>query len=408
MKLIDLCLLPLLSLPLLTGCGPQDEQELDGDELSTGTYELAVKQEQLGTLADEVEEKLSADPDFASVELDPDRERLIIYRKGAAEGGGAVELLKRSTGTARIEFRPALWSKTENDTFAERLETDLEALKSAGVEVTLSGPSPGGGKFEVFVKADASNAAQVLEQRYPETAGKLEVKVGGEVEEDFGRFADGPYRGGSRLNFTAGNSCTSGFAAKNAAGSKFLVTAYHCVNPDNKVFDGLDRLIGRLAKTDLKYDAAIYHANSTPYVWTEKLLAPAYVSSRIGGSAAPRVGMRLCTSGSYTRMACTGVVRGSYSRSVVNNFTHRSYTVAVWYADATSVTQALTGAGDSGGPVIAKRSDGKWNAIGLIHAGGGLDYRVSCPDGKSRGCSSRVLFTSTQQLVSRDGLKFAW
>ncbi|MBX7096652.1 MAG: S1 family peptidase [Myxococcaceae bacterium] len=408
MKLIDLCLLPVLTLPLLTGCGPQDEQVDEGDETSTAAAELTVKQEQLSTLADQVEEKLSADPDFSSVALDTDKDRLLVYRKGAADDRTTPELLQRATGSAKLEFLPALWSKQENDAFTDRLGVDDEALKAAGVEVTLSGPSPSGGKFEIFVKGDATSAAQVLEERYPELAGKLDVKTGGQVEENFGRFADGPYHGGARLYFTAHNGCTSGFAAKNSAGSKFLVTAYHCVNPDNRLLDGLERYIGRLAKTDLLYDAAIYHANSTPSVWTDKLFAAAYSTSKIGGSAAPRVGLRICTSGSYTRFACTGVVRGSYSRSVVNNFTHRSYRVNVWYADATNVSQALTGAGDSGGPVIAKRSDGKWNAIGLIHAGGGTDYRVSCPDGANRACSSRVLFTNVQAVATRDGLKFSW
>ncbi len=385
----------------LTGCGTSasfDPSEED-DSLGAVSSELLVRQDRLVALADEVEARLAGEESFSGVAIDPEQDALLVYVKA-----DALERTRAQLPAAQgLEVKPALLSKREADALSERIFADDAALRLAGVEVVSLGADSHGGRFEVRVKGELGQAERVLRERYPELWSTLVVQPGGDEPLNYGRFSDGPYHGGSRLRFTKGNQCTSAFGAKSSTRGEFLITAYHCVNPDMKVYNGVSAFVGSVTLTDRYNDAAFIRTDSMPYVFVEPLFSAAYLSQKVTASAHPKAGMRVCTSGSFSGKRCAGVVKGSYERLAYNSFTGVSYKVRVWYA-INDVPSALTGAGDSGGPVLAPRGDGTWMALGLIHSGGDENYLVACPDGKDRKCSYRVNFTDIQAAAASYGM----
>jgi hypothetical protein len=381
-----------------------------GDGVASEDLARMEKQEELAPALDQVEAELVDDQAVSNVAVDPDTQRVIVYRVGADP-----RALQERLGTAigapvGVEIRSALVSRTEADSLVHRIDADQQALEAAGVKVTEWGPDGEGGPFQIGVEGDPQAAEPVLVARYPELVGRLVVerKTGRGM---YGRYTDSsPYWGGDlfryKLPLGEGDSyCSSGFGARNSHGS-YMITAAHC-NCTNAgpgfstpaVFNAQWHRMGTFSSAiDLGLDAAFISAPTGADVYTDSFSKTTPAFSAVTSMRHPRVGEYVCMSGSLSRLRCGGRVGGwrHVSFSTCNGWV----TVPEWFA--TQVHHlSLAGPGDSGGPVFVFNATSRSaSARGIISYSDGST--AECAEGGfGRGCSYRMYFPDIVPIAER-------
>jgi streptogrisin C len=168
--------------------------------------------------------------------------------------------------------------------------------------------------------------------------------------------------GGHALYLPGGGRCSIGFNARNSAGTRFVITAGHCVSSTGtfsgvggpigpgyaSVFPGQDRGLVRVA-----YSAAV----STPYV-------SRYASGGtviVAGASPAGVGASVCRSGSTTGWRCGSILARNttvcYPQGCVNGMIR---------------TNVCAEPGDSGGSLVTRGASGaRVQAQGMTSGGSG-------------------------------------
>ncbi len=221
--------------------------------------------------------------------------------------------------------------------------------------------------------------------RIDPATGTVVVKLGGEPSSAFAslaaahpakvRWERGPavqplilVRGGMAITNTATPPCTAGLAMKSVSGSRYVVTAGHCVAAGN-LFWYLDGYtIGPAAYhswPDNDY-AAILVAYNSPVTTHPTLIQRGSSASRVLGTNNPRVGHILCKSGAVSGVTCGTVL---------------ALNVTVTYHGGEVVnglieTNICAFKGDSGSPLYLDHGDSRLIGMGIL-SGGNL---VVCGD----------------------------
>lgn len=280
---------------------------------------------------------------FAGISLAEDHVRL--WWKGAlpARVAAAVE---RAGDVAEVQVEPARHSEAELRAAAARLEAAGDPAVHA-----IKLPADGSGLVLGTTAPVAASAA----------ASVAGVPVRTVVEEPLApvsRQNDAPpWKGGATI--VLGNAaCTSGFAVRNGANQRFLLTAGHCGNPGVRVTDPTGEFIGNAGAKHADHDIMLIPTGSVvnrQYVGG----GDSNTTEIVRGWGDVYVGEYLCQS---------GVTSARETGNPVCNIK-----VLFFYADREDLVegeqmngQQAARPGDSGGPVYGPAAGGGVIAKGTV------------------------------------------
>jgi hypothetical protein len=324
--------------------------------------ELIAAQEKLNSAA----EKLTSvkGTGFAGVIAAPENRELRVYWKGepAASARSLIRDLNRSVP---VKLLPARFSEADLASVAQKLSTVpnvasvVPQADGSGVQLTVSG-----GKIAEASAAPAVRASGAV----------VSIVAGEKPVATYDRQADTPnYYGGGRFWSPVGG-CSTGFAITTAGTSRML-TAGHCGENGQSVTTGAGVGMGTISNKITCQDIEIINTGSWGRVFTGGPYSGTSVP--IGGTAGSFVGNFVNTSGatsgehSSVQITATNLYLGigGIPCSTVGPLVQARQTGGL----------CAVAPGDSGGPVIAYRSDGKANALGTITAGSNTVPNSSCP-----------------------------
>ncbi|MBO2455923.1 putative Ig domain-containing protein [Actinomadura barringtoniae] len=169
-------------------------------------------------------------------------------------------------------------------------------------------------------------------------------------------------------------SCSIGFSATGSGGSRHMLSAGHCTNDADQAAYGKDGT--RLGTSNVggthsinarEGDFGLVDVTEASWKLTPTVSGYGGGDITVTGSAEPTVGMSICHSGGNTKLQCGTVTQINQTIDYGNVI-----------IDGLFVTDACSGAGDSGGSyVTGPKNDAK--AVGL-HSGGGNACGASDPD----------------------------
>ncbi|REE95021.1 putative Ig domain-containing protein [Thermomonospora umbrina] len=179
------------------------------------------------------------------------------------------------------------------------------------------------------------------------------------------RRQGGDVTGGEYWKPGSEGSCSIGFSATGTGGTRHMLTAGHCTNDVDQPAYGKDgtrlgtsNTGGTHSVNTREGDFGLVDVTQTAWRLTPTVSGWGQGDITVTGSAEPTVGMSICHSGGNTELRCGTVTR-----------TNQSIDYGNVIIDGLFITNACSGAGDSGGSyVTGPTSDAK--AVG-IHSGGG-------------------------------------
>ncbi|HEX6683378.1 MAG TPA: hypothetical protein VF062_11310 [Candidatus Limnocylindrales bacterium] len=333
----------------LTAVTPAHAQNLPSGE---------AMERRLIAAAETVKAAAVADPGFAEVRIDTGRQEVVVYRVAGAEPAatGRYRSVSVPTGGLPVRIAPALLTRAQSGELNARLDADWRALWQEGIEVQHYGPGMEGGPFQIGVKDAEKHRASLVARYGIFGAGTVSVAEG-RVDMASRQNDSPPYWGGALIKpagLTNPNieGCSSGFGAYSYGnGKRYLITAYHCVNPnDTRFWDGGNDLMGRATAWNKDLDAAFLNVSSAPVMFDGAWNDPGY-NKPVTGARAPVGGESLCTSGAYSGVRCGGIVQYRTTTTGFHPFTGELYQIRGWLVHRPD-NQNLAGKGDSGGPVF--------------------------------------------------------
>ncbi|MEV7229547.1 hypothetical protein AB0M79_21350 [Polymorphospora sp. NPDC051019] len=325
--------------------------------------ELIEVQTRLNAAADKVEAAKNAG--FAGLVAAPENRELRVYWKGDA-GTEVRSLIADLNHDVPVRLLPARFSEAELANAARGLTTvpnvvnAIPKVDGSGIQLTVSGGD----------SARAGAARAVRDSTVPVT-----VVAGEKPVATYNRQADVPlYVGGSRFRTPIGE-CTTGFAIFLGPNSAML-TAGHCGENGQSAYTGAGVWLGSIHSKDTCQDTMIIGgAYSAGRVYT----GDPYSNNRVavGGVVPNRVGNWVTTSGATSgernsvQITATGLLTtiAGIPCAMVGPLIQARHTGG----------QCAVAPGDSGGPVVAYRTDGKVNALGTITAGSDPVPDSACP-----------------------------
>jgi hypothetical protein len=209
------------------------------------------------------------------------------------------------------------------------------------------------------------------------------------------RTTDGPafYAGGLMYR---GGPCSSGFAVR-IGGQSYVSTARHCTNSPYENYAGTASYGSEYGTTEFS-GAAILDSRGSGRTFGGWIGSSSTMA--VAGVQDVWYGDYVCTSGGNSGEHCGIWIADSYklfSGHLWNDGLGSGIETLEGYQSGTGIAVAR---GDSGGPVITYRSDGKVNAVGMIQAVGSS---VACPTLNSVSsdttCSKWVYFSRTSTLL---------
>lgn len=308
-------------------------------------WDRMVAQQPLVRAADIVQAEVRRGPagGFAGIVLEDDH--VDLWWKGTvpARVAAAVE---RARGQAEVEVERARFSNAELRAAAE----EIQARRGPAVHAVKI-PADGSGLVLGTTSAAATRSL----------AAGVDVPVRTVVEDPLApvsRQNDAPpWKGGATI-VLGGAACTSGFAVRNGANQRFLLTAGHCGNPGVRVTDPTGEFIGNAGAKHGDHDIML--------IPTGSVVNQQYVGGgdsntveTVRGWGDVYVGEYLCQS---------GVTSARETGNPVCNIR-----VLFFYADREDLVegeqmngQQAARPGDSGGPVYGPAAGGGVIAKGTV------------------------------------------
>ncbi|OLF08594.1 chymotrypsin family serine protease [Actinophytocola xanthii] len=305
----------------------------------TSDWERMLAQQPLVRAADviQAEVRRGAHPGFAGISLAEDH--VDLWWKGAVPAR-VLDAVDRARTRAAVEIEPAAHSEAELRAAARGLAA---ARGPASPVHAIKIPADGSGLVLGTTSAAAARAV----------APAVDVPVRVVVEEPLApvsRQNDAPpWKGGATI--VLGNAaCTSGFAVRNGANQRFLLTAGHCGNPGVRVTDPTGEFIGNAGSKHGDHDIML--------VPTGNVVNQQYVGGGDSNSLETVRGWGDVYVGEY--LCQSGVTSARETGGPVCNIK-----VLFFYADREDLVegeqmngQQAARPGDSGGPVYGPASGG--------------------------------------------------
>jgi len=260
------------------------------------------------------------------------------------------------------------------DTQAE-IDATIEATRRAWSRLTHAAGDSLFGFFRPstgHVVVSTSLPASVLISALGVMAAHVVVEDGRVTQQ--GRFNDfSPFWGGAYVNvsaYPAGGACSTGFSVKNAAGTRFMMTAGHCWYTGTAVVSGNGDSLGTVGNVhygggsyDMEwiaggsYGASIYSGTSSTDT--------SYLA--VGGATDPVEGRDIyCRSGITTFQKCGQTVE---SMSAFECFANNSCTLATMMAYVPDASSGWGQPGDSGAPIYLRSGSPAKAYIRGMHIG---------------------------------------
>ncbi|HEX8631112.1 MAG TPA: hypothetical protein VF755_23385 [Catenuloplanes sp.] len=340
--------------------------------------ELMQMQHQLNTAATRIQEvaKATARSGYANIVAAPENRELVVYWQGRVPAA-VQRVIAAQSNSVPIRVVPARYSEAQLSAEVQRLGRD-----SAYAEVSPMIDGSG-----IRVKQAAGRSARAAAPRSSVSVFPDGVNTGGNGvlftrQNDFA-----PYWGGARTQ-----GCTTGFAIWWAGASRIL-TAGHCGNNGQNVFDGGGDLMGPIFNDNDVRDTQMINVAGLGRVWDGPWTETGFTKG-VAGATFSNVGNWLCTSGSRSGVRCN-------IRVSANNASWFGRFPMV-YADQQQFVSAA-GQGDSGGPVfeLPWPDDGRVIAKGTI-TGGVNGTFVPCTGEvwPGRVCSWRFVYADVTQALA--------
>ena len=369
--------------------------------------------EDMSSLASELTGRFANNPQFASAEVTPQRDRIVVHWHGRPSAPllsltGATPGV--STEIRQTRFQPGLLRAATQKIFGYH-----SAIKSAGIRHDGSGlivsVDPA-----AFPGSRPSQSELQAVTGYPTLVNFSAPAAASTRQYDFSY-----HLGGARLYFfspTGLSSCTAGFPVTQNSDptNQGMMFAAHCgisqLGDDWNVLEppARDRGYkwGETVAFDYYHDGAIIDSGfSQPYMWIGDYQATTY--ARVNGARNAFRGQELCYSGSFSGLVCGNIVQetnvsytmGGYPSPVVGFITNNQ------------LGNKAAGNGDSGGPGYELTYDTGTNtykryAVGIISAipaNSGTECAGvpgdPAPDG--RKCSETVFAGSVVQIMNDTG-----
>ncbi|MFG2054347.1 hypothetical protein ACGFI9_09960 [Micromonospora sp. NPDC048930] len=301
---------------------------------------------------------------FAGIVAAPENRELRVYWKGTA-GTSVRALVRELNRTVPVRLLPARYSEADLAATARKLAT-VPDVASVVPQVDGSGVQ--------VVATEAKLAKVKATPAVRDSAAVVSVVAGDAPVATYDRQADIPnYYGGGRFWSPVGG-CSTGFAI-NTAGTVRMLTAGHCGENGQAVTTGAGVNMGTISNKITCTDIEIINTGSWGRVFTGGPYSGTSVP--IGGAASSFVGNYVVTSGATS---------GEHSNIQVTAVNLYLGVNGIPCSTVGPLVQArqLNGTcavapGDSGGPVIAYRTDGKANALGTMTAGAVAVANNLCP-----------------------------
>lgn len=315
------------------------------------------------------------------VRVDEAAQRITVYAPDTAFASKAVEIAKAKSGKdVGVDYRKSKYRLSELEAARDEVLRDAKSLAANGVELAGVGLDREGNGIVLRVNdpVKARQAAAVSSSAGLASSVDVEFVQGTRPQTTSREFDTPPYAGGIWLGRGGRHHCTSAFGIRQGT-SEFLITAEHCFDVGNDVYQAGGVLIGNVISEHVLYDAASIRTDTWSGVYTYNDQYKNYRSS-----AWSRNGMNICQSGYYTNQACDYVVTDEDERWQDNTGNYRYGVIAC----RTSGGPGAIG-GDSGGPVYSFRADNYLDSRGIV-------------SGTSGNC---MYFTETNQLLRAWGVE---
>lgn len=370
--------------------GADNNAEVPGADIN---WALQDEIDQVATAADEAG---ANDPFYTGSVVDARNARLLVYRKSSALDDFDLQNYRTlAPAGVSITFEVAPLSAKETESLDRLIIALAPEFKSAGIRISSWGTNFAGGVHVLYL-SDGPEIPPSLRER-------LEIYGPGTVTFQSGamvgmadRQADtSPFAGGARIHGpnkdggTGPVQCTSNFAAKSTGnGQYYEMAAWHCYKPTDKRFwaiagSSAANYIGSVSSTDAVHDVVfIPVANgqqTTPLVYDGDHNNPQQLKAVVG-SASPKVGDSVCTSGASLALVCNARFSGNERWTVEDYYTDAISPYIYGFEVYKEGGGAVMAQGDSGGPVFSLTGSNNQYAIarGLMSAARTANA-VPCP-----------------------------
>lgn len=340
--------------------------------------EVMAMQHRLNTAATRIQEAARALPGsgYASTVAAPENRELVVYWRGQVPASVQGVIAEQSKDVP-VRVIPARYSEAQMIAEVKRLGSD-----PAYAEVSPMHDGSG-----IRVRQVAGRSARISTQSssvavHPDGAATGGAGVLFSRQNDFS-----PYWGGARTQ-----GCTTGWAIWWNGNSRIL-SAGHCGNNGNNIFDGGGDFMGPVINDNDARDTHMIDVRGHGRVWDGPWTEQSFTKA-VRGATFSNVGNWVCTSGSRSGIICN-------IRVIANNSSWGGVFPMV-YADHQAFL-AGAGQGDSGGPVfeLPFPDDGRVFAKGTI-TGGVNGTFVPCTGEvwPGRICSWRFVYADVTQSLA--------
>lgn len=402
--------------------------------------ELMGKQEVLDGVVDRLTGGLSEVdrariPGFTDVEVDADRNRIVLHWKGEVSEAAHAVLGSLPVGVT-VDVVPAKYSKSELHEAREKLLKEgkpqqlVSEITRTETRITHIGLAVDGSGLEVGYDEEQlpKRADGLAQPGRPSVDGPTRDRKTREVETvtegvtgvdtkavyapiavDATRGEDySPWWGGDGLRTPGGTICSSGFGVTRSDGTPLLTTASHCGDGTyHNWYNGA--FVGSTSQQDMLDIDDVAGINTGNAVGNAVYEGPWNQSTddarTVAGWGHNNVGDYVCQSAANSGTHCgIKITRTDFSYTGPNGVRRKvaDYAVQVNPGEIAAVN------GDSGGPVYAYTSNGKVLARGTISS---LDQSVTCPggtttsDGGSRTpwCVTAIMYIPIYQILYDKG-----
>lgn len=340
---------------------------------------------------------------LGGIMLAVEQDEVHIYWKGTMPKAVKDEI-EHQKAKVKIRVLPAQYTQSELKKEADAILNDAAAYGN----VHSIAPRPDGSGLEVRLpqaKDDSKRAVKAF---------RLPTQI---IEEPqpvpHSRRDDSPYfAAGAQISKDASGRCSSGFGAwrDRVTGGRewrelFMLSAEHCGSAagtsyfSEGAYSDSEPRIGwvQLAARDLDAMAIRTARPSGRMYYGTVGYYEAFHS--IKGVRSNYPGMYVCTSGAATGTICDIKVRATgFTLTYPDGQRVTNVVSAAHRVDS----QASTGRGNSGGPVVTYVGAGA-HGVGLISGGSGTNL-TDCPPGDASECSNLVYYVDLQAILNRFGL----
>jgi hypothetical protein len=326
------------------------------------------------------EAKRSDDNGYAGIVAEPESRQLVLYWRGTMPASVRA-VVDDVAKTLPVAVKPARYSAGEMAAAQRRLQSTLDAKTTRVTEIAPN--VDGSGLTAKVIGGRAELAAQSALASSPVA---VTVKSTGGRPVNTSRLNDSaPYYGGARWGI-ANNTpfCTTGWPVWRD-GRTMMLTAAHCTSSGVQAYDGGNDYMGVTRDRWPGLDSMLIDVSSGPYMFDGDIYSN--WTKPVVGVTSLYYGSWVCTSGAKSGVICNMRI----------TLTGAGYTSGgVWvypsYRATKNGTGAVSGQGDSGGPVFSLAvNQSQVLAAGIITAGE-WGTNTTCVGEQGRTCYSATYF----------------